>query len=498
MAARESQGLQIAVIIFAMLTIVLAITTYVFYSQSQQAEQAKRDAESRRAASDQLAKKLLYQLRASQFVLGEENVTKEMVDASRNETGEDQYAANVLRKFDEGMALYGDQAAVDGPRNWTTLPQYLLSTIASKQIAMTDATTETKSTQAKSAADIAAEAARTKVADDAKQVAVADLAKERQLFDTQRGEITTAKDALVGQIADKEKALKKERDDRSKDVTSLSTQLVTANNLKDTLSAQIAEINSKEVNRFETPDGRITWVNQGQRFAWINVGSADGLRRQTTFTVFNHDENGVTISEPKGRIEVIRVVGEHLAECRILEDKASAPLLPNDVIYTPAWSPGQVVRFALVGFMDINGDGDSDRELVRSLIELNGGKVEAEIKDDGTREGQLTVNTRYVVMGDKPNENTSKQALDQFTQFRNEITKFGTETISLQKFLGLMGSKTEERTVQLGKSAGASEFKSRQPKAKTPAPAAPAAAAGPAAVGPAPAAKPAAEIDPFK
>ena len=39
MAQRDGQGLQIAVIIFAMLTIVLAITTYIFYAQSQSAYQ---------------------------------------------------------------------------------------------------------------------------------------------------------------------------------------------------------------------------------------------------------------------------------------------------------------------------------------------------------------------------------------------------------------------------------------------------------------------------
>ena len=47
MAAREGQGLQIAVIIFAMLTIILAITTYIFYAQYQT---TAKDAEAARAA----------------------------------------------------------------------------------------------------------------------------------------------------------------------------------------------------------------------------------------------------------------------------------------------------------------------------------------------------------------------------------------------------------------------------------------------------------------
>ena len=44
MAAREGQGLQIAVIIFAMLTIILAITTYIFYASAATAKKERESA----------------------------------------------------------------------------------------------------------------------------------------------------------------------------------------------------------------------------------------------------------------------------------------------------------------------------------------------------------------------------------------------------------------------------------------------------------------------
>ena len=54
----EGQGLQIAVISFAMLTIILAITTYVFYAQSQTAhkdlETAKNNARQQQDQIDKL------------------------------------------------------------------------------------------------------------------------------------------------------------------------------------------------------------------------------------------------------------------------------------------------------------------------------------------------------------------------------------------------------------------------------------------------------------
>ena len=42
MAARENQGLQIALILFVMVTIGLAVSTFVFYKKSQEAIQEKR------------------------------------------------------------------------------------------------------------------------------------------------------------------------------------------------------------------------------------------------------------------------------------------------------------------------------------------------------------------------------------------------------------------------------------------------------------------------
>ncbi len=41
MAARENQGLQIALIIFVMLTIVLSVTTYIFFDNYKKEKQER-------------------------------------------------------------------------------------------------------------------------------------------------------------------------------------------------------------------------------------------------------------------------------------------------------------------------------------------------------------------------------------------------------------------------------------------------------------------------
>jgi hypothetical protein len=220
--------------------------------------------------------------------------------------------------------------------------------------------------------------------------------------------------------------------------------------------------------------------------------------RQTTFSVFDHDINGVTNAKPKGRIEVVRLTDEHMAECRILEDSASNPILPGDVIHTPTWSPGQRLHFALAGVMDIDGDRVNDYEMVKNIITLNGGVIDAELLQDGTRDGKMDINTRYLVLGDPPDENSPEKARQEFTKMQEEVLRYGTDKIPVKKLLAQMGWKAEERTVELAGSGAGGAFRTRKPGTK-PVNGKPAEGAAPApAAEPMPAGEPAAPAaDPF-
>src|SRR5262249_19588633 len=136
-----------------------------------------------------------------------------------------------------------------------------------------------------------------------------------------------------------------------------------------TLRERLNDIAKKEASPFESPDGHIQHVDQRQRLVWIDVGRADGLLRQTTFTVYDHDETGGSRAKHKARIEVVNV-GDHLSEARILEDTPANPIIKGDVIFTPTWSPGQRVHFALAMKMDINKDRIDDYEMVKNIIQM--------------------------------------------------------------------------------------------------------------------------------
>ncbi|MCP3695296.1 MAG: hypothetical protein GY917_24065 [Planctomycetaceae bacterium] len=200
----------------------------------------------------------------------------------------------------------------------------------------------------------------------------------------------------------------------------------------------------------------MTLVNDRKGTVWINLGLADGLRELTTFGVYDFKEDGVMRNEKeiKARIQVIKVLDQHLSEARITEDELQDPILPGDQIHSPAWQAGTRIHFALAGFFDVNGDGKSDRETIRNMIASVGGIIDAEVHDDGSKTGKITARTRYVIKSDYEKLGGAKGYHD----LMNEIQFHDVEQISLESFLNYVGWKQETLWVTLGRGADSKNF----------------------------------------
>ena len=221
--------------------------------------------------------------------------------------------------------------------------------------------------------------------------------------------------------------------------------------------AILIEQRKDEPGSFEVADGRISWVNQNGT-VWINLGSADSLRRQVTFSVFDADQHDAAKAAKKGSIEVTRLSDEHMAEARITKDDPTNPILVGDNIYSQVWHRGKQLHFALTGVIDIDGDGQSDMQLARELIKLNGGIVDAYLKDDGKIEGEITANTRYLILGDVPDSALKSALTEGYHKMSKEAASVGVQTITLPQFLDQMGYKPQDRTIHLGTGAKARDF----------------------------------------
>jgi hypothetical protein len=464
MAAREGQGMKIATIIFAFLTIVLAVTTFMFYAQAQTALKEKTDAQNARQQIDQENKKLLFRVQAMNYALGLKGVTEQEVEIAKGAAGQDADAEEVLAGFKADMAALGYQVAPDGaPKNYRTMGNILLAALNRKNESLSNANAQTGKARQDLDTTVKAEKQRADEAVAARDKAANDLNTERATYISTRQEMEERASKLQATLDDSIKKAKSEFEDVS---GSLKKTQEKSENLRRTVEIQKKHIKSIETQQslFENPDGRITRVNQGLRQVWIDVGRDDGLLRQTTFAVYDHNESGLANSKPKGSIEVISL-GDRISEAKIIEDSAANPIISGDVIHTPAWSPGQRIHFALAGKMDINGDSVDDYEMVRNIIRINGGEIDAELRPDGTRTGKITVNTRYLVRG---NVEASKELIDKFKDMSEEVTQFGTDTKSVKDILALMGWKADERMVNLGGGTSAA-FRKRQPGKTEPA-----------------------------
>ena len=118
--------------------------------------------------------------------------------------------------------------------------------------------------------------------------------------------------------------------------------------LQKTLDGVVRKLEEIKGEDFQYAQGEITQVTNGGDLVWINLGKINGLRPGVSFRVIDGDVSRVADAKVKARIEVIQSE-DRISRCRVLSDRAPTTILRGDKIYSPAWSPGKVVEFALVG-----------------------------------------------------------------------------------------------------------------------------------------------------
>ncbi len=440
MAARENQGLQIALILFVMVTIGLAVTTFVFYKKAQEAIK-----ESDIAAAD-----LKRERKIRDEVIEENHQLKTWIGHP-----EDEEISKVLADYKKDMLAF--QATVpEERRNYRELPVYLLTVLKDKNAEVVDATDRVNK--------LVAELEQVRNEEQARVVKVQDeFAVAKKTFDDRSAVYVKDVDRITNEKVSLKRAfdtaLAKEVEDKKskeKEIDSLADELTKAGNV---VKALTEKVNERKTETAEAPDGRVMSVNQRDKLVWINLGRADNLRPQVNFSVHEKGVSNITASARKASVEVTRILDNHLAEARIVEDEDTNPILPGDVVYSPTWTAGRQLRFALAGLMDINGDGKSNRSEVRNLILANNGVIDADVDENGTRTGRLTIDTRYLVLGTRPTEKAASKAIEEYSAIQQEAYDLGVEKISLEKFLDMMGYEGTVRTVTLGKHARSEDFK---------------------------------------
>jgi len=296
---------------------------------------------------------------------------------------------------------------------------------------------------------------------------------ERDKIQRTADEQIEEKNKEIAELSQQTTILQQELDDEidahQKDVKRLKQEITDLQNIADKLREKLDEATKVS---FERPDGIITWVDNQSRRVWINLGSADFLNKQMTFSIYTKDNRGVGrgIEDIKGSIEVTRIIDSHNAEARILDDDIYRPFAKGDPIFTPLWSPGRPAEFAVVGSIDLDRDGAPDRERFHQIISGAGATLAHEVDDDGTRlrytkfpeeslefeEGTqgIDVNTKFLVIGEIPDmsELSKQEDIDRaqritghLQQMRKEARIQGVRIVSLNDFLSWLGYRPQRR-----------------------------------------------------
>ncbi|MGA2796699.1 MAG: hypothetical protein ABSE63_03860 [Thermoguttaceae bacterium] len=439
--ARENQDLQIALIVSVMLTIILGVATFLCYrkytdtEKSLQAALADGSKKSREAdmARDEVNK-----------------LKKDFIGVPDTERIEELSA-----QFAEDMKKYGGAYSQES-QFYRPLVEKMFQTIQDKNKELVATKEENQQLTAKYELREAGKDAQLKEFADQVNRVSQDLKSREETFSRERTQITDDQNKIREQLKTAQKDAETEKTTLEAKASDSESQLKKTQEVAKKLRADNASLTRETM---DVPDGEISRINQRNGTVWIDLGKADNLNPLITFSVYPADPSNLGKGAKKASIEVTQILDDHLAEARILDDKIADPIMPGDKIYTPIWNPGDKRHFALAGFMDINGDGKNNLPLLRNLIKLNGGVVDCDVDEKGKVSGEISVETRYLVLGDKPSEKGEAAGLAAYSKIRGDAENLGIQKISLGDLLERMGYKSQAHLVNFGMGANPNDFK---------------------------------------
>lgn len=459
MAARENQGYLIAVIVLVLITLVLALTTFLGMSKANEYYSVKVAADQNLEVQKTLSEAYRIEAQVLRAYVGDlgPSVAEvpsmfDSLDKLTLKSGltESQKAAindvlkglqEVRTEYENDMKLFiatDDADDVTQEKTWRSLVRNLNYVLGQKYNETNVLRNELERIDREAKAEIAAKQKTVEETEALLATTREELASEKSRNAQKEQELT---DALENVRAQNEQVNRQLQDTTQKftaQVKQLSNQITVLEKEKLALKEKI-DIYERE--NFDLHDGRIVRVARKIDRVFIDLGYADGLRPNLSFAVFDQTVTNFEKGEHKAMIEVTRILGPHEAEARITQENPLNPILSKDYILTATWDPGYRVPIALIGMFDLDGDGTSDRLQLVQMIENNGGKVVAMHDEEGRIIGKIDATTRYAVMGEAPDPGPETPAAiyDAIRELDEQATKNTVQKIDLRKLMNWMG-----------------------------------------------------------
>lgn len=486
MAARENQGLLIAVIILVLLTLVLALAAFLGLSKAGENATITKDTEHKLLLSKTLGDASAHEADILRAYLGGFGIAvaevepmvqalKQLAATQSLETAERAQVQTIVDRVGLIQANYvkdmqGSMTTEEGVAaqepTWRSKIESLIAIAAERTNDFAVQRRQTELAEKEAASKILEMEGSVKAVNETLTDRNEELAETKKLGLQNMAELTSKLDEAV---AGNETINKENQTFRANQSIAMQGLKNDMQEVEDKNQGLKTRINIYEREVFDRPDGQIVRVAARNRTCMINLGTADGLTANRTFSVYDQDVTNFDKGKHKAKIEVVRVFA-YKAEAKITEEDPTNPILSGDHILTATWDPGFAVSIALAGVFDLDGDRYDDRDKLAQMIERNGGKIAATHDDEGTVSGKIDPTVRYLVLGRPPslledaddNKKRSSSAItDAMQSMQAEAEKNTVELIDLQKLLNRMGVRAKPKTLQI--EPGAGRFKPRTP-----------------------------------
>jgi hypothetical protein len=419
-ASNESQGLKIAVAAFIALSVILSVTCYFLYSaySSADAKLTSNTEELNKAKTVQRELQNQY----------DEIRTKVGTKAQEFEPAKEEIAQHVkktVERFEKlieqaNTAIQKAQGAGAGPElqdvrdKIQQIVQSYRSEPSKTYISSLDRITELMESLSLLSSELSLNykdlreklEAATNVAKQQVDVQVKQAEASRADLDSEHKKHEEERLMLVNKVTEQQTDIDKKVTQIANLLADLKRQQDEYGREKDQLTTIIRELRDR-AEKVDTildhPDGYVTYVDYERGEVQLNINRAMGARPQMAMSIFDANAPGIPTEKPKGTIELTKV-GESFSVARITKTMSPIdPIRTGDIVYTPAWSPNNPTRFALVGKIDVNRDGKDDRAELKRMIQEAGGVVDFDLPppEIGKETGKITPRIDWYVVDER-------------------------------------------------------------------------------------------------
>lgn len=201
------------------------------------------------------------------------------------------------------------------------------------------------------------------------------------------------------------------------------------------------------------PNGNVVEISGSGSSVFINLGSVVDVRPGDIFSVFGIQPDGQPNKNPKGRLEVVSVIGDQMAKARIVDirDRTTDPVLRGDFLFNPVWAPNfrskieNRKRIVVIGLPVIFSRSKEPLKDFMRIMEERNITVEAYIDPitvkvlPNGKEG-VSVRTDYLIIAEDPLlKDKEKEYSVLKKELESECDRYRVEKMRLDRFLDLIG-----------------------------------------------------------